>query len=112
MAESLDDLETRIDDLRAAVRSALMGGDRDEARRLRAELRRAEAQWDDALLAIEPEEPAATARPEPRESGTLLPVREQAYQALTFLTVPAAPKLIVALHQAIFAGALNGQQLT
>ncbi|MFD0782333.1 hypothetical protein ACFQZ8_00010 [Micromonospora azadirachtae] len=112
MAESLDDLETRIDALRTAVRRALTAGDRNDARRLRSELRQAEAQWDDALLAIEPEEQASPPRPEPQDAGPLLPIRDQVHQALTFLGVPAAPKLIVALHQAVFAGALNGTQLT
>jgi hypothetical protein len=112
VAESLDDLEARIDELRTAVRRALVTGDRDEARRLRSDLRKAETQWDDALLAIEPEAPASLPRAESQDAGTLLPIRDQVHQALTFLSVPAAPKLIVALHQAVFAGALNGQQLT
>ena len=112
VAETLDDLEARIDELRTAVRRALIAGDRDEARRLRSDLRQAEARWDEALLAIEPEQPASPPRDEPQDAGPLVPIREQVYQALTFLGVPAAPKLIVALHQAVFAGALNGQQLT
>ncbi|WP_406036509.1 hypothetical protein OG799_18765 [Micromonospora sp. NBC_00898] len=112
MAESLDDLEARIDELRTAVRRALVAGGRDEARRQRSELRQAEAQWDEALLAIEPEEPPSPSRTEPQDAGPLVPIRDQVYQALTFLSVPAAPKLIVALHQAVFAGSLNGQQLT
>ncbi len=112
VAESLDDLEARIDELRTAVRRALMAGDRAEARRLRSDLRQAEVQWDDALLAIEPEKLASQPRTEPQDAGNLLSIRDQVHQALTFLGVPAAPKLIVALHQAVFAGALNGQQLT
>jgi hypothetical protein len=112
VAESLDDLEVRIDELRTAVRRALLAGERDEARRLRSDLRQAEALWDEALLAIEPEESISQPRTASQDAGPLVPIREQVYQALTFLAVPAAPKLIVALHQAVFAGALNGQQLT
>ncbi|MFC4908458.1 hypothetical protein [Actinomadura gamaensis] len=47
---SPDALEERIAELRAAVRRAVAGGDRESARRLRAELRRAEQAWDDAVL--------------------------------------------------------------
>lgn len=111
VAESMDILEKRIDDLRAEVRRSVMAGDRAKANRLRTELRRVEAEWDAALSAI--------AGPESHHddgaavsAGPLLPIREQVHQALTFLTVPAAPKLIVALHGALFAGALAGPQLT
>lgn len=46
-------------------------------------------------------------------SGPLaLPLREQVYQALTLLTVPAAPRLISAVHEAFFAGAIFGARLT
>jgi hypothetical protein len=111
VAQSIDDLEQRIDDLRAEVRRSVMAGDRAKANRLRAELRRVEAEWEAALAAIagpEPDEGDAVDRP----MAPLLPIREQVHQALTFLTVPAAPKLIVALHGALFAGTLAGTQLT
>src|SRR5437667_12031202 len=107
----MDDLEQRIDDLRAEVRRSVMAGDRAKANRLRAELRRVEAEWDLALAAIagpEPDEDEAA----DRRTAPLLPIREQVHQALTFLTVPAAPKLIVALHGALFGGTLAGTQLT
>jgi hypothetical protein len=42
----------------------------------------------------------------------LLPVREQVHQALTLLSVPAAPKLIVAVHDAFFGGEILGARLT
>ncbi|MGW2311076.1 hypothetical protein ACWCOU_23785, partial [Actinomadura luteofluorescens] len=45
-----DELETRIAELRAAVRRAMAAGDRARARELRAELRGAETAWDDAVL--------------------------------------------------------------
>jgi hypothetical protein len=42
----------------------------------------------------------------------ILPVREQVHQALTLLGGPAAPKLIVAVHDAFFAGQLPAARLT
>jgi len=111
MTEPLDELERRIDDLRAAVRRAAIAGNRLRARELRAELRRVERAWDEALVAeaesAEDAVPASQAR-----TGPLLPVREQVHQVLTVLGVPAAPKLITAVHNAIFAGRLTGGQLT
>jgi hypothetical protein len=44
--------------------------------------------------------------------GSLLPIREQVHQALTLLGVPAAPKLIVAVHDAFFSGPLVAARLT
>jgi hypothetical protein len=41
-----------------------------------------------------------------------LPIREQVYQALTLLTVPAASRLISAVHEAFFAGVIFGGRLT
>ncbi|XRQ16141.1 hypothetical protein ACN3XK_36320 [Actinomadura welshii] len=49
-----DELETRISELRAAVRRAMASGDRRDARELRAELRDAERAWDDAVLGADP----------------------------------------------------------
>jgi hypothetical protein len=60
---------------------------------------------------------AALSGPAPLEEAAmvatapLLPVRDQVHQALTFLTVQAAPKLIVALHGALFGGTLASGQL-
>jgi hypothetical protein len=42
----------------------------------------------------------------------MLPVREQVHQALTLLGVPAAPKLIGAVHEAFFTGTLPASRLT
>ncbi|MDL4770628.1 MULTISPECIES: hypothetical protein [Thermomonosporaceae] len=50
MSTAPDVLEARITELRAAVRRAVSGGDRRAARELRAELRQAESDWDDAVL--------------------------------------------------------------
>ncbi|TDC46973.1 hypothetical protein E1281_26940 [Actinomadura sp. KC345] len=118
-----DELETRITELRAAVRRAMAGGDRREARELRAELRGAEQAWDDAVLG---EGGAATSGRggtapggrggEGRERGGeqrgLLPVREQVHQALTLLGAPAAPKLIGSVYAAFFPGEIPGTRLT
>jgi hypothetical protein len=126
-----DVLEHRIDELRTAVRRAVAAGDPAASRRLRAELRAAEREWDAAVARLEREPAAAARRPglaiEPAqngqraESGTgqgdqagqLLPIREQVHQALTLLGVPAAPRLIVSVHDAFFSsGPLVGARLT
>ncbi len=54
MADSLEDLERRIDELRVAVRQASMAGDRAAARDLRKKLRDAEGEWDAALERLAP----------------------------------------------------------
>jgi hypothetical protein len=52
-------------------------------------------------------------QPEGSASGGLsLPLREQVHQALTLLTVPAAPRLISSVHEAFFAGVIPGARLT
>jgi hypothetical protein len=112
---SIKVLERRIDELRAAVRRAAMAGDPDQARTLRADLRRAELAWEEALADIESQTPPRTPAPptNPQPSGTtLLPLREQVHHALTLLTVPAAPRLIVAVHEAFFSGELVAARLT
>lgn len=109
----MDELERRIDQLRAEVRRAAVAGDRARARELRAELRRAEHAWDDALAEItEPLTAAPPPVPVSRAAEALLPIRDQVHQALTLLTVVAAPKLIVTVHQAFFVGELGNAQLT
>jgi hypothetical protein len=109
MAEPLEELERHIEGLRANVRRAAMSGDPARARTLRAELRKAERTWDEALAALAPpeSEPDQVGR-----AGPLLPIREQVHQALTLLAVPAAPKLIVSVDSAFFGGDITGAQLT
>ena len=46
MQEPLDALETRIAELRRAIRGALTAREQDRVRELRAELRRAERSWE------------------------------------------------------------------
>ncbi|MFB9321277.1 hypothetical protein [Cryptosporangium minutisporangium] len=111
MVESAEALERRIDELRADVRRAVMRGDRMAARALRAELRSAEAAWDDALSALEDAAPPAEPTPI-RVPSPLLPLREQVHQALTLLGAPAAPRLVVAVHQAFSGAQIPSARLT
>lgn len=119
MSEPVEVLERRIDRLRAAVREAVLAGDRDGARGLRAELRTAERDWDDALAQVEAAQAEAMQGPEGSASTTsqqqpqsLLPLREQVYEALSLLTVPAAPRLIATVHEAFFANTFATSRLT
>ncbi|MFI0373507.1 hypothetical protein ACH35V_37090 [Actinomadura sp. 1N219] len=105
-----DELEARITELRAAVRRAVAAGDRRKARELRAELRKAERAWDDAVLGDATDDPGADGRGD-AERG-LLPVREQVHQALTLLGAPAAPKLIGAVYSVFFPGEISSTRLT
>ncbi|GAA0591159.1 hypothetical protein [Actinomadura livida] len=110
-----DELETRISELRAAVRRAVAAGDRSNARELRAELRRAEQAWDDAVLGEGGADAGAGDRADrDRDGGPrgLLPVREQVHQALTLLGAPAAPKLIGSVYAAFFPGGVPASRLT
>jgi hypothetical protein len=136
-----EELERRIDDLRGAVRRAAAAGDRARARELRSELRAAENAWEDAVAELElhsaPPSGAPSAGERPTDGGpdgeerdgdlagevaasrsrtsgnrSLLPVREQVHQALTLIGVPAAPRLIVAVHDAFFSGPLVAARMT
>src|SRR5262249_30853795 len=106
---SIEALERRIDQLRGALRRAAGTGDRLRARTLPAELRQAEHEWDSAIVDLE----ERAARPTlPKLAGSMLSIREQVHHALTLLTVPAAPKLITAVHEAFFPGELVAARLT
>jgi hypothetical protein len=125
VAETIEALERRIDELRVAVREAVLSGDPALAKTRRAELKRAEQAWEDALAAATvpaaPEPPATAsgqAGPEaslaagPGEPGSLLPLREQVYEALSLLQVPAAPKLIATVHEAFFGSTFPTTRVT
>ena len=126
MGESVEVLERRIDELRSAVRRLVLAGDRAGATALRAELRRAEREWDDALAVLAEEaertggtitvEVAGRDRQTSQPGGqpqSLLPLREQVHHALTLLSVPAAPKLIAEVRAAFSgAGDITGAKLT
>jgi hypothetical protein len=119
-------LERRIDELRADVRRAVAAGDRARSRALRAELRAAEHAWDEAVAGLERRSAAEAASTNvtavaptagsadgtAEDAGKLLPIREQVHQALTLIGVPAAPRLIVAVHDAFFSGPLVAARLT
>ncbi len=108
MTDEIKALERRLDELRSDIRRAAIAGDTVVARQRRAELRLVESEWEQALAALA--EPAPVAQVVPAES--LLPMREQVHHALTLLTVPAAPRLITAVHRAFFSGDLNATRLT
>jgi hypothetical protein len=123
VAETIEALERRIDELRVAVREAVLAGDPALASAWRGELKRAEQAWEDVLTATAPRVPSAT---EPRvapvpsgsvpsgsvPSGSLLPLREQVYEALSLLQVPAAPKLIATVHEAFFGSTFPTTRVT
>ncbi|MEV0612275.1 hypothetical protein AB0I81_03055 [Nonomuraea sp. NPDC050404] len=108
MSDQLDDLERRIDELRAGVRKAMRVRDGATARVLRAELRSAERAWD-ALVSGGPPGPAGTGKEEPPR---LVTVREQVHQGLRLLGACAQPRLIVAVSDAFFGGTIRSGQLT
>lgn len=121
MPESIEGLEQRIEALRAEIRRLTVSGKREQASALRRQLRQAEREWDNALADLAEGEPGQTGSarasrngPGDREASraVLLPLRDQVHQTLTLLTVPAAPRLISAVHEAIFAGAIATTRLT
>lgn len=112
MSEPVEELERRIDRLRAEVRRAAASGDRVRARAMRAELRSAEQAWEEVLADLEELAPAETGHTTVPQAGPLLPAREQVHQALTLLGAPAAHKLIIAVHDAFFGSVLASARLT
>jgi hypothetical protein len=122
VAETIEALERRIDELRVAVREAVLAGDRALAAQRRSALRSAERAWEDALDEAAPEQtetsgqsgtstPAAPHEPS-TPAGSLLPLREQVYEALSLLQVPAAPKLIATVHEAFFGATFPTTRVT
>ena len=130
VAETIETLERRIDELRVAVREAVLAGDRALAEQRRSALKSAERAWDDALdQAAAQGGPAVQAGPAataglaataessessgpPAVAGSLLPLREQVYEALSLLQVPAAPKLIATVHEAFFGATFPTTRVT
>ncbi len=112
----MEALERRIERLRASVREAVLGGDREWARGLRTELRNAERDWEDALAQAEAAQSKEEVRPGPvaakGAAQPLLPLREQVHEALSLLTVPAAPRLIATVHEAFFTTTFSTSRLT
>lgn len=114
MSESVESLERRIGRLRTAVREAVLAGDRERARALRHDLRQAEQHWEDVLADVQKTSAEAESEPDhaTRTAGPLLPLREQVHEALSLLTVPAAPRLIATVHEAFFASTFPTARLT
>jgi hypothetical protein len=112
VADTIEALERRIDELRVAVREAVLAGDPALASGRRAELRRAEQAWEDALADAVPQARPALEPQSPAPSGSLLPLREQVYEALSLLHVPAAPKLIATVHEAFFGSTFPTTRVT
>lgn len=114
MGDPLDVLEKSIGELRRAIRDASAAGDTERAGELRTQLRRAERAWDALIEADEPPTaPAVIAQVSaPLGQGAMLPAREQAHRALMLLQTPAAPKLIVGVHEAFFPGELPAAKLS
>ncbi len=131
MSETAEELERRIAGLRVALRKAVLGKDAVRASSLRAELRAAERTWDDLLAEAagtnqanqanqanqsdqaEADQGNQANRADTRTNqGPLLPLREQVHEALSLLTVPAAPKLIATVHEAFFAHTFATSKLT
>ena len=132
VAETIEALERRIDELRVAVREAVLAGDRALAAQRRSALKSAERAWEDALDEAaaaqadadpsdrprhdraerqSPRRPRRAAEP-PARPGSLLPLREQVYEALSLLQVPAAPKLIATVHEAFFGATFPTTRVT
>jgi hypothetical protein len=115
MSDPLDVLEKSITELRRAIRDAATGGDTERASELRAQLRRAERAWDALVDTDDPPmaaELADTPPSPPVGQGAMLPAREHAHRALMLLQTPAAPKLIVGVHEAFFPGDLSASKLS
>ncbi|MEW9550906.1 hypothetical protein [Nonomuraea sp. NPDC050783] len=107
MSDRLDDLERRIDELRAGVRRAVRARDGAAARRLRAELRAAERSWDALVGGEQPDDAPAA-----RKALPLVTVREQVHQGLRLLGATAQPRLVVAVSEAFLGGTIRSAQLT
>jgi hypothetical protein len=117
MGQNVEDLEKRISQLRVSIREAALRGDSVRAKALRRDLRAAERAWDDVLEAaastsVTPEPETAVAQGATSRGPSLLPLREQVYEALSLLAVPAAPKLISTVHEAFFASSFPSAKLT
>ncbi|HWG02504.1 MAG TPA: hypothetical protein VG164_11755 [Trebonia sp.] len=118
MNETVEALERRMGQLRVALREAVLASDQARVTALRAELRQAEGDWEDALVQVhtrtetETETAVPAARLVNTAPGPLLPLREQVYEALSLLQAPAAPRLIATVHEAFFATTFPTQRVT
>lgn len=106
-----EELEQQIGRLRVAIREAILRGDRGKAAELRRELHVAERDWELVLEGGVPEGSPELAVPR-AGPHSLLPLREQVHEALSLLTVPAAPRLIATVHEAFFSVSFPSAKLT
>lgn len=111
MTEPLDLLESRIDQLRRAIRDASKADDPAQVAELRDQLRRTQAAWDALVDSPEPDAPMQL-RDAASGQASMLPAREHVHRVLTLLGVPAAPKVIVSVHEAFFPGDLSAAKLS
>lgn len=126
--ETADDVEAAIASTRRALRTAARQRDEALQKRLRSRLRHLNELWDEKAELEDQEadpdaqrpsrRPAVQAKPEGGAASghegparPLLPAREQVHQVLSLLSVPAAPKLITAVHGAFFSGDLPASRL-
>jgi hypothetical protein len=118
MSDPLDALEENIAKLRCAIRDAATAGDSARLDELRARLRRAERAWSALVDTDVPSAAPTTAEradappSAPVGRGAMLPAREHAHRALMLLQTPAAPKLIVSVHEAFYPGELSASKLS
>ena len=126
VAETIEALERRIDELRVAVREAVLAGDRALRRRSavrpsgrpsgRGRTRSTRPPPDQTATSEQSETSEQTGTSAPDEpsgrAGSLLPLREQVYEALSLLQVPAAPKLIATVHEAFFGATFPTTRVT
>lgn len=118
MADSLEALEARLEQLRVQILAAVRAGDPPEAKRLRRERMATQEAWDAlaeqemgrATAELGPvtalpvsTQPASLKRSTGAKPGRGTPIREQAHQALTILDAPAGPQLIAATHAAFLS---------
>ncbi|GLK98711.1 hypothetical protein [Dactylosporangium matsuzakiense] len=111
MPDAAEELEQQLTALLAEIRQARAAGDRPRERMLRAQHEALHDEWESALTDLGPSD-ARSEADAPRESGSLLPLREQVHGALTLLNVAAAPKLIAQVYNACFGGDINSAKLT
>lgn len=128
MADSLEVLEARLEELRARILAAVRAGDALAAKRLRRERMVTQEAWDalaeqeagQTATAPQPGQadasstgspPASPQGPVGAKPGRGTPIREQAHQALTILDAPAGPQLIAATHAAFLSEAVPTTRL-
>ncbi len=111
LEEAAGNLEAVMSPLRVQLRHAAITGEQDRANAIRAELDRAESDWDRIYRRLEAlgGGPAAVF---PAAKGALRPLREQVADSLRLLQVPATPRHIAAVHGAFFGSTFPTTRVT